>query len=152
MDLRDWRLIGLMVVEGTILCSVLFLAFYIKRIFRRIAGMGLPVLHPGGLEKWLTESKSLCETLSRNLDEKKEITRGLVRQLDAKIECFNQSLTRVEEKEGGIKDLYPQVIDMARKGCDAGQIARWLKLSRGEVQLILDLQSYGEKTDRMERR
>jgi hypothetical protein len=152
MQSIDWTLVGWMVVEGTILCSVLFLVLYIRKVFKRMGRNADPVWNPAGLEGWLAESKSLCETLSRNLEEKKEITRGLVRQLDAKIDGFNESLTRIEEREGGIKELYPQVVEMAQKGCDAAQIARWFKLSRGEIQLILDLQSYGEKADRMELR
>lgn len=106
-----------------------------------------------GLKEWVKESESICETFSKNLQEKRKIAKRLIGQLDGKIERMNRLLSKLNEKEppppeeGKSKDLHPLIIEMADSGCHVSQIARWLKISEGEVQLVLDLKKFGHRED-----
>jgi hypothetical protein len=106
-----------------------------------------------GLKEWVKESESICETLTKNLQEKRKIAKRLVTQLDGKIGQMNELLTKVNEKEPSPpeevkrKDIHPLIIEMADSGCPVSQIARWLRVSEGEVQLILDLKKFGHRED-----
>jgi hypothetical protein len=106
-----------------------------------------------GLKEWVKESELICETLSKNLQEKRKIAKRLIAQLDGKIDHMNQLLGKLNEKEphpseeGKSKDLYPLIIEMADSGCHVPQIARWLRISEGEVQLVLDLKKFGHRED-----
>ena len=102
-----------------------------------------------GLKEWVKEAESICETLSKNLQEKRKIAKRVVAQLDGKIEQMNELLNRLNEKgppppeEGKSKDVHSLIIEMADSGCHVSQIARWLRISEGEVQLVLDLKKFG---------
>ena len=106
-----------------------------------------------GLKEWVKESESICETLSKNLQEKRKIAKRLIAQLDGKIEQMNELLNTLNEKEpppseeGKSKDVHSLIIDMADSGCHVSQIARWLRVSEGEVQLVLDLKKFGHRED-----
>jgi len=106
-----------------------------------------------GLKEWVKESESICETLSKNLQEKRKIAKRLIAQLDGKIGQMNELLEKLNEKgpppseEGKNKDVHPLIIEMADSGCHVSQIARWLKISEGEVQLVLDLKKFGHRED-----
>ena len=106
-----------------------------------------------GLKEWVKESESICETLSKNLQEKRKIAKRLVAQLDGRIEQMNQLLSTINEKapspssEGKSKDLYPLIIEMTDSGCHVPQIACWLRIPEGEVQLVLDLKKFGHRED-----
>jgi hypothetical protein len=105
------------------------------------------------LKEWVKESESICETLSKNLQEKRKIAKRLVAQLDGKIDQMNQLVSTLNEKapsppeETKNKDLYPLILEMADSGCQISQIARWLRISEGEVQLVLDLKKFGGHED-----
>jgi hypothetical protein len=107
-----------------------------------------------GLMEWVKESESVCESLSKNIQEKRKIAKRLIAQLDRKIDEMNQALNKLNEKEplpsdaGKNKDLQPAIIEMSNSGCDASQIARWLKIPEGQVQLVLDLRKFGDGPDR----
>jgi hypothetical protein len=77
----------------------------------------------------------------------------LIAQLDGKIEQMNQLLNTWNEKEpaaseeGRRNDLHPLIYEMADSGCHVSQISRWLRISEGEVQLVLDLKKFGHRVD-----
>jgi hypothetical protein len=139
---------------GLILLVILFAAMLVlsRRPATRPEKPG-QVIEFEGLKEWVKESESLCETLSKNLQEKRKIGKRLIGQLDTKIEQMNQLLEKLNEKETSpgqevkSKDLYPVIIEMADSGCHVSQIARWLKISEGEVQLVLDLKKFGRGED-----
>lgn len=105
------------------------------------------------LKEWVKESESICETLSKNLQEKRRIAKRLIAQLDAKIHQMNQLADKLSEKDippaedATNKDFYPVINEMADSGCQVSQIARWLRISEGEVQLVLDLKKFGHRED-----
>jgi hypothetical protein len=103
-----------------------------------------PPLGAGPLNEWVQASESICQDLSRNLEEKKEITKRLIAQLDEKIQSLQAMLKKVDEG-----DAFPpqeKIVEMAEAGCDISDIARQLRLSQGEIQLTLDLQKYRQSS------
>ncbi len=145
---------GLLLVEATILASILIIILFVKRALSFIPPKKAKALSTSkknletNLEKitqLLKESQNLSQDLSGNLAEKKEIVRKLVESLDEKIRRLNQLLEKIEGKIPASK-LGPdakegngQVLEMAMAGCDVTDIAKRLGLSKEEVQLILDL-------------
>ena len=107
-----------------------------------------------GFMEWLKESESICENLSKNLQEKRKIAKRLIAQLDGRIEQMNQILKRLDEKEtpasdeATCKDLQPLIIEMSDSGCTVSQIARWMRIPEGQVQLVLDLRKFGDAQTR----
>lgn len=69
-------------------------------------------------------------------------------QLHEKIQSLYLSLEAIEEKRKSIRedekeaDLYGKVVKMVEAGYKFPEIARSLKLPKGELQLILDLKQY----------
>jgi hypothetical protein len=140
---------GLAVVEGSILFSLLVLILYVKRALKRpAAATSLPdaTLSFRELAK---ESESLCADFSRILDEKREIARRLTEQLDAKIEALNLMLKKTDEsglpgsKESRGKAPEAEIVQMNDAGCSISDISRRLRISQGEVQLVVDMKRHG---------
>ena len=106
-----------------------------------------------GLKEWVKESELICETLSKNLQEKRKIAKRLMAQLDGKLAEMNDLLSRIDEKrplpseEIKSRDVHSVIVEMAESGCHVSQIARWLKIPEGEVQLVLDLKKFGHRED-----
>ena len=106
-----------------------------------------------GLKEWVKESELICETLSKNLQEKRKIAKRLMAQLDGKLAEMNDLLSRIDEKgplpseEVKGRDVHSVIVEMAESGCHVSQIARWLKIPEGEVQLVLDLKKFGHRED-----
>ncbi len=139
---------GLIVVEGTILLSLLITFLYLRRILARSTAKASPSLDSNRLRDWVRESEAICQDLSKNLEEKRAIVGRLIAQMDEKIQTF-QALLKEDNGERGAfsrddkeKDLGDQVSEMAKAGCEVSEIARRLQLSKGEVELILDLKRY----------
>lgn len=143
-NLANW----LMIAEGITLIFILFLVFHFKRVLRRAQKNNPSFWTPDQLRKWAKESENICLGLSQNLEEKKALTKRLMEQLDEKIQSLHLSLEAIEEKRKSIRegekeaDLYGKVVKMVEAGYKFPEIARSLKLPRGEVQLILDLKQY----------
>ncbi len=96
------------------------------------------------LKEWAQESEAICQNLSRNLEEKKEITKSLISQLDEKIQSLQVTLRKMTEE-----NAFPsqeKILEMAEAGCGISEIARQLRLPQGEVQLTLDLQRYRQSS------
>ncbi len=139
---------GLIVIEGTLLLSLLITLVSMRRILPRSAAKESPLLDSDQIREWARESETICQGLSKNLEEKKVIVRRLIAQLDEKIRTFEILLKEGEGKGGRLshdgeeRDLGDQVCDLVRTGCDVSEISRRLHLSKGEVELILDLKRY----------
>jgi len=138
--------LGLIIVIFFLLLTLIQL----NRVMVQSVKEGSQSIHFDKLKEWVEESEGLCEHLSKNLQEKKRITKRLIEQLDGKIQNLNQLLDKSNKKEsahskdGKAKSLYPQILEMANAGCDVSQISRWLSLSQGEVQLILNLKNMAD--------
>jgi len=140
--------IGLIIVEGSVLLS-LFISLI---CFRRMVGQWRNPHHSlsdsDSLREWVRESEAICQGLSRNLEEKREIVKRLIGQLEEKIRSLDSMAKRVEEEMSSISpkaektDMSARIHEMAEAGCDVSDIARELRLSKGEVQLALDLRKY----------
>ena len=141
---------GLVIAEGITLLILLLLVFYCKRVMRRVPHGHSSVWTSDQLRRWGKESKTLCLDLSRTLEEKKAITKRLLEQLDEKIRRLNSSLEEIEEKRRSIGagekevDLHGEVVKMVEAGYKFPEIARTLRVPKGEVQLILDLKQYSQ--------
>ena len=151
MSLADaW---GWLVVEGTILASLLTILLFLRRTQKGIPSKKGKALAggrklEGNLEKMnqlLKESESLSLDLSQTLAEKRELVKKLVESLDGKIQNLTQLLQKIEGKipaspsEAGTHYGNSQILEMATAGCGVADIAKRLGLSQEEVQLILDL-------------
>ena len=134
----------LLAVEGTLIAAF----FLLWRTLRQSAGRKPAASSSPSLGEWVQESEGICQTLSKNLDEKREIADRLVMRLDEKIQTLqilmeqmdqaSPSSGRREEK----KDLHTKILEMAETGFDVSEIARQLRISKGEIQLALDLKRY----------
>jgi hypothetical protein len=150
MNLTNMEL-GLIVVEGTILLSLLVLILRGKRSFPSRRGKSSLANSPAELERldaMLRESKSISLNLSKNLEEKKEITQRLMEGLEEKIKILDRRLNQEEikpiPKGPQEREIQAKVLEMSKAGSGLADIARSLNLPHGEVQLIFDLQKYAQ--------
>jgi hypothetical protein len=145
-NLENW----LMITEGMTLIILLLIVFFFARALRKGRNKKPSVWTSDQLIKWAKESEILCLSLSKNLEEKKEITKRLMGQLDEKLQSLNLRLAGIEEKKKPIPegvregDPYGKVVKMVEAGYKFPEIVRSLKLPQGEVQLILDLKQYSQ--------
>ncbi|MBM4333014.1 MAG: hypothetical protein FJ117_17670 [Deltaproteobacteria bacterium] len=146
--------IGLIVVEGSILISFLIAILYMKRALNAVYAKRVRPLSyaskssPPDLERvneLLKESESITLTLSRNLEEKREIAKRLMETLDEKIKRLEMLLLKPEERDSSPipnpdgQERNDPILQMAQAGCGVADIARRLGLAKEEVQLIIDL-------------
>jgi len=145
---------GLLLVEASILASLLVILFFVRRTLRMAPAKkarGLTQSRKNletNLERinhLLKESETLTQDLTNNLAEKREIIKKLMDSLDEKIRGLNLLLEKLEGKipppgpaVGGREGNGP-VVEMALAGCGVSDIAKRLGLSQEEVRLILDL-------------
>ena len=143
-NLENW----LMITEGMTLIILLLIVFFFTRALRKGKNKKRSIWTSDQLMKWARESEILCLSLSKNLEEKKEISKRLMEQLDEKLQSLNSRLGGIEEKKKSIPeglkegDAYGRVVKMVEAGYKFPEIVRSLKLPKGEVQLILDLKQY----------
>ncbi len=134
---------GMVVVEGSIILSLFILLLYIRRVGSR--GKVIAALGSEPIKGWVDELGGLCQNLEKNLEEKREITVRLISQLDERVLTLRSLLKRVDEKSLSPKNgVDAEIVRMSESGLDITQIARELGLSKGEVQLTLDLKRYGQ--------
>ena len=143
-NLENW----LLITEGMNLVLLLLLVFFFRRALRKGRYKRPSIWTSDQLIKWARESEILCLSLSKNMQEKKEITKRLMEQLDEKLQSLNSKLAGIEEKRKSLPegfkegDPYWKVVKMVEAGYKFPEIVRSLKLPKGEVQLILDLKQY----------
>jgi hypothetical protein len=70
-NLENW----LMITEGMTLIILLLIVFFFGRVLRKGKNKKPSVWTSDQLIKWAKESEILCLSLSKNLEEKKEITK-----------------------------------------------------------------------------
>jgi len=139
---------GLIFVEISIFFSLCVMVYYFKRLTAPSPNEKHPLLDSNQLKQWLQESEAVCQGLSKNLKEKREIAQQLIEQLNGKIEILESLSKRVDEEglslSQGVKEknLEARILEMAEAGVDISDIARQLQISKGEVQLTLDLKRY----------
>jgi predicted transcriptional regulator len=146
--------LGLVLIEGTVLISLVIIILIIKRTLRstsskrgRVASKEKKSLYAkiDKLSDLLKESESLSQDLSKNLTEKREIVQTLLSTLDEKILTLEQVLEKIERREPVLnsgangQEGGGEVLELAQAGCAVPDIAKRLGLSKEEVQLILDL-------------
>ena len=145
---------GLLLVEASILVSLVVILFFVRRTLRMAApkkARGLTQSKKSletnleRINQLLKESESLTQDFTNNLAEKREIIKKLMESLDEKIRGLNMVLEKIEGKvhPPGLvaksREGNGPVVEMALAGCGVSDIARRLGLSQEEVRLILDL-------------
>jgi len=152
MNLTNFE-IGLILVEGSILVSFLFTFLYLrkrvnpgwaKRVKNPGGGKGAPI-DLGRFQELLRETELLSRELSKNLEEKKEITRRLLERLDMKMIHLETLMRQVKENEKAQarpareEENPGSILELSRAGCEVSDIARRLSRSKEEIQLVLDV-------------
>jgi hypothetical protein len=139
---------GLVLIEGSLLLAFFTLFISMRGMIRRSFNRNHPSLDSNQFREWVRESDAICETLSKNLGEKKEIAHRLLNQLDERIQTLQILLKKIDKeanflpRDGKGKDLDGQILEMAEAGYNVSDIAQRLHLPSGEVQLKLDLRRY----------
>jgi hypothetical protein len=144
--------IGLIVVEVSILVSLFIMIRWVRRSTTGFPGKGLPGKRSGYMvadrekigepDKWgnlLQESQTISSRLNKNLEEKRKLTQSLMKRLDEKIQELDRHVNPGGPAE---EDVYARALKMSNAGAALADISRALKLPKGEVQLISDLQKY----------
>jgi len=141
---------GLMLIEGSLLLAFFILFISMKRTICRSFNRSHPSMDSNQFKEWIRESDAICGTLSKNLEEKKEIAHRLINQLDERIQTLQIFLKKIDKetgflsRDGKSKDLDGQILEMAEAGYEVSDIAQRLHLPKGEVQLKLDLKRYSQ--------
>ncbi len=144
---------GLILVEGSILLCFLLTFLYIRRRInpvwaKRVKNPGYEKSVPVDLTRFqelLRETELLSRELSKNLEEKKAITRRLLERLDMKMMHLETLMRQVKEKEqtGPLlireEENSSPILEMFRAGCGVSEIAKRLGRSKEEIQLVLDM-------------
>lgn len=134
---------GLIISLATLI-TILFLARkgLILKAGNGVGGEGRP------WKEWLAESESICRGFSKHLEEKREIGKRLLEQLDERMEKLQGLVIEIDQKRQSQsqgmsrKDPYAEVLEMVRAGCDVTEIVKRSDLPRGEIELILGLHQF----------
>ncbi|MDR2140500.1 MAG: DUF2802 domain-containing protein [Deltaproteobacteria bacterium] len=124
----------------------------------------LPTELKNGIERFLSESEKISKAFETNLQDKKELSQGLILKLDKRLADYQDLLGRTEAAiaagEKRLAELTRQtppppsgdqanpaapetralVLRLAKKGLSVEEIALRSKLLRGEVELIINLE------------
>ncbi len=139
--------LGLIFVGGSVLFCFFALLLYLRRTIPRWLGKRSPALDSDRTREWVRESDAICQNLSKNLEEKKAIANRLIAQLDERIRSLQVLANGSGEREilphdGIKKGVDAEVCALSNAGYDVPEIARSLRLPKGQVELILDLKRY----------
>lgn len=99
------------------------------------------------LQQLVEESQALCQELLNNLDDGKDSAREYIGPSTEQADRFSRLLDRAGAEpapgpEGEKRNRYREAIDLAREGLSLSEIGKRLDLTKGEVQLLLDLKSF----------
>lgn len=101
------------------------------------------------LGELLRESQSISRQLSKSIEEKREITQRVLKGLDERIQALDRGVLRADQRPEVFpssrsleKDVYARALEMSSAGANPTEIARALRIPKGEAQLIYDLQKY----------
>ncbi len=103
------------------------------------------------LEHFLRDSKEISENFARNLDEKRNLIKGVLTQLDDKISEVKLYLSNLEGYMRDVKsnlrertdegsEMRSKILTLRDEGFDIDEIAQKLSRQKDEVQLTLDLE------------
>jgi hypothetical protein len=152
MNLTNFE-IGLILVEGSIILSFLVTLLFLKRKMNPVWAKRVKCLGRGKnasvdlsrAQELLRQTELLSRDLSKNLEEKREITKRLLETLDTKMVYLESLIREVKEKEKSRPMLvreeenHESILEMALSGCGVSDIAKRLGRSKEEIQLILDV-------------
>lgn len=103
------------------------------------------------LQRVIDETRQISEAFGKNLQERHELMRGIIRTLDQqireaegvyrKLEGLRKSMDTISSTQisAFASSENQDIIKLARKGMDARSIAQKLQKPLGEVELILNL-------------
>jgi hypothetical protein len=99
------------------------------------------------LRQLVEESQALCQELLNGLDDGKGAARGSIGRGTEQVARISRLLNRVGVEpelapEVENRNRYHEAIDLAREGFSLSEIGKKLDLTKGEVQLLLDLKSF----------
>ena len=109
---------------------------------------------------FIAQAQALSEQLTQNLEEKKELSVGLLLSLERKIQEMNRLLGKADQgpanppqdwtgrsaptmENPSAPETRALVLKLAAGGMGVAEIARKVRLHRGEVELILELEQQG---------
>ncbi len=107
--------------------------YYVRRWRRKVKA----------LEK---ELRDVSETLLKMAEHQVKAYRRLTGNIEDIEERMTDMTTPVSESRTSL-DRRHNILVLARKGMEVGEIARRLKIPRGEVELTLTLRKYGDRSD-----
>ncbi len=85
----------------------------------------------------LSEGRTMFKELAYGLDEREKRLQSLIETSRACSEKLDAGISQIEERP--FEDKYQTVIQMAREGLSAGEIAGRTGLAEGEVALVIGL-------------
>jgi cell shape-determining protein MreC len=103
------------------------------------------------LQQVIDETRQISEAFDKNLQERQELMKGIIRTLDQKIQEAETARRKLEGLRKSMDSVSStqisafassenqDIIRLARAGLDAKAIARKLQKPLGEVELILNL-------------
>jgi len=152
--LRLWLAVQIL-LEGALVGLMIVFLLRLRRL-DRFRGR-TPADLEARFAHFITQAQTLSEQLTRNLEEKKELSVGLLLNLERKIQEMNRLLGKSEQGPAIPPQDWPArsapdmenpsapetralVLKLAAGGLGVAEIARKVRLHRGEVELILQLE------------
>jgi hypothetical protein len=125
-----------------------------RRMARVPGGDGTTV---GELQKWMAESQNSADLFLRKVQESEETLNHLAREIESrekrvviiieKADKLIQEMTALQarsEPDGPDRERYGQIMQMVHEGLSGEEIAKRVKVSRGEIDLVIELEQARE--------
>lgn len=144
----EYWLMGQIVLEFLLIIGIGFMFYQVKRLQRGRSD-------PKEIQRILSETNLLKDDLLETLQTRKAIITNLIKQLDQKVATAQNALRMLEHQgelvmaanSGSEAYHFPaagmalreRVERLQSQGLSVDQIASHLKISKGEVMLVLDL-------------
>lgn len=150
MDIQDW-IIAQLVIDAVLgFCILLFMRLYLKSV-KRGHNTGGAFQRP---EEIIREMQELTRQLDRNLEEKKEISRMILGQLDEGLKRAEDSYMQLQgivreigtrgtdsprEKVNDREKIWSSVNILLSKGMSREEVAQHTGISVSEIDLLLKI-------------
>ena len=155
MDIQNWIIAQLVIDAVLVFCILLFMRSYL-RSKKTENDFGDIFQKP---ENIISEMQEITRQLDRNLEEKKELSRLILSQLDDGLKRAEESFKQLQgvirefSSKGGnsretIKDrekIWVSVSSLLAKGLSKEEIAQHIGISVSEIELLLKLHSRTKK-------
>ncbi len=155
MDIHNWIIAQLAIDAFLAFCILLFIRHYIKSkkkddrssdIFQRP-------------EVIISEMQELTKQLDKNLEEKKELSRKILHQLDEGLKRAEESFDQLQgvirefstkgpDSRNTVKDsekMWSSVRSLMAKGVKKEEIAQYMGISVGEIDLMVKLRNHDKR-------